>query len=264
MATINPFLQYTDVINSVKMEINGEDMLYVSVLNYGYLMYIMNMLKSLSKWGIDKKILLVCLDKESFNFLSRKGYKTICLDTKITEFSKFDSGKRYLTICFFKWFAISQLLDTGANILFTDGDIVYLKNPLSEIKKLNGMIDIWIQNDTRSENSMNNLCTGFFYVKSNESTRQQFQVASDDQKRLFFNGSGDQLYFNMYMKPNLLCSVLPLNEYPNGAYFYMTHQLQPSTILVHFNWVIGHEKLAKMKQVGLWILTEDEEIACQE
>jgi hypothetical protein len=53
---------------------------------------------------------------------------------------------------------------------------------------------------------------------------------------------------------------LPLEVYPNGKYFYInTKALRSSAILIHFNWVIGHLKMAKMKEHGHWILTPEEE-----
>jgi len=54
-------------------------------------------------------------------------------------------------------------------------------------------------------------------------------------------------------------NALPLNNYPNGKYFYDNPQIKETCILVHFNWVQGHQKLLKIKEHNMWLLTENEE-----
>jgi hypothetical protein len=52
----------------------------------------------------------------------------------------------------------------------------------------------------------------------------------------------------------------PLENYPNGKMFYdNTNTLTNTSILVHFNWVQGHLKMAKMKEHKMWLLTAEEE-----
>ena len=53
---------------------------------------------------------------------------------------------------------------------------------------------------------------------------------------------------------------LPLELYPNGKFFYdNTTKTIDTAVLVHFNWVQGHLKMAKMKEYKMWLLTPDEE-----
>ena len=47
-----------------------------TVTNYGYLLYTLNMLKSLKPFNLDKKILVVCIDKKGANILRKLGYNT--------------------------------------------------------------------------------------------------------------------------------------------------------------------------------------------
>jgi hypothetical protein len=55
-------------------------------------------------------------------------------------------------------------------------------------------------------------------------------------------------------------NALPLELYPNGKMFYENHIiLKDTAVLVHFNWIKGHLKMAKMKEHKMWLLTEDEE-----
>jgi hypothetical protein len=55
-------------------------------------------------------------------------------------------------------------------------------------------------------------------------------------------------------------NALPLERYPNGKMFYEhVDQLKETAVLVHFNWVQGHLKMAKMKEHQMWLLTPEEE-----
>ena len=69
------------------------------------------------------------------------------------------------------------------------------------------------------------------------------------------------LDFNDYVKRGCMFRSLPLEKYPNGKMFYdNTESLKNSSIIVHFNWVQGHLKMAKMKEHKLWLLTPEEEV----
>jgi restriction endonuclease Mrr len=51
-----------------------------------------------------------------------------------------------------------------------------------------------------------------------------------------------------------------LEKYPNGKVYYdNTDKLRGTAIIVHFNWVHGHHKMAKMKEHKMWLLTPEEE-----
>jgi hypothetical protein len=72
--------------------------------------------------------------------------------------------------------------------------------------------------------------------------------------------NNDQSYFNKFVKPNCIFQSLSLLKYPNGHYFYNNNaRCKEVSTLVHFNWVHGHIKMAKMKQYKMWLLTPEEE-----
>jgi hypothetical protein len=55
-------------------------------------------------------------------------------------------------------------------------------------------------------------------------------------------------------------NALPLEKYPNGKMYYdNTDKLRDTAVIVHFNWVQGHEKMAKIKEHKMWLLTSEEE-----
>ena len=70
-----------------------------TITNRGYLLYTLNMLKSLEPFGLDKKVLLVCLDTKAADILRKRGYQVYCVEEN--EFGKFCpwNTKGYDRIC---------------------------------------------------------------------------------------------------------------------------------------------------------------------
>ena len=233
-----------------------------TITNYGYLMYTCNMLKSLAPYGLDKKVLIVCIDKRAATILKGLGYHVCCMDdATLSRFSSWNT-KGYDKICYLKLKVIHQILSLRKNVLLVDGDIVFKKNPIHDLLSWPTSYDVWIQNDSLHNANVENMCTGYMYIKSNENMIQRYDCVSDAglqrYKTCAFDNN-DQTYFNKYVKPFCAMYPLPLENYPNGMFFYENTALQESAVLVHFNWVIGHLKMAKMKEHKLWLLTPEEE-----
>ena len=243
--TLDSLLDY-DILNKIVLGYNKT--LFVTMTNNGYIDYTLNMLKSLEKIGLDKKILCVCIDIYSYEKL-KDNYVTLLLDTKNHEFCPFFQGK-YVEIVRFKFFIVNELLKKGYNILFTDGDIVYKKNPIEYIDNIlkDEKIDLVIQNDSDSDNNQSYLCTGFYFIRSNYKSIGLFDISLYKKEN-----TCDQSIFNNEIKHKLNYKVLPIKLFPNGYYFYRNGNIDEQ-YLVHFNYVIGHEKKQKMCQYGLWLI----------
>jgi len=100
------------------------------------------------------------------------------------------------------------------------------------------------------------------FVRSTPKMIRLFDCISDSGVEKYMKcafDNNDQTYFNLYIKPECEVKVLPLVLYPNGNIFYHMPSLIETAVLVHFNWVKGHEKMAKMKLHNLWLLTAEEE-----
>jgi len=235
-----------------------------TITNYGYLLYTLNMLKSLKPFGLDKKILLVSIGKKGADILKKLGYNVLCIDdNQLSKFSPWNT-KGYDKICFLKLELIYSILSLNKNILLIDGDIVFLKNPLSDIIYWNEekYIDVHIQNDSTENINTINLCTGYMLIKSTEKMKKLYDCVSIEGKKKYLEcafDNNDQSYFNKFVKPFCTFQVLPLRKYPNGNVFYNDISRKETAILIHFNWVHGHIKMAKMKEHKLWLLTPEEE-----
>ena len=91
------------------------------------------------------------------------------------------------------------------------------------------------------------LCTGFAIIRSTPLTIKVFSKRFLDKH---YNCAHDQLYVNA-LRPYLNHRYLNSDDFPNGEYFY-THNKECKPALIHFNWVVGHRKKAKMKSFGKW------------
>lgn len=237
-----------------------------TITNHGYLLYTLNMLKSLAPYGLDKQIFIICLDARGAMVLRNKGYRVHCVEeNRLATFCPWNT-KGYDKICYLKLETLYRILSHDFHVLMIDGDIVFQKNPLEDLKRWqqDTTYDVWIQNDSLENWNTKNMCTGYIYIKASDTMRSLYDCLSD--KGRFQYGkcafvNNDQTYFNEFVKPHCKMNPLPLEHYPNGNLFYkLTNYLKPTATLVHFNWVKGHEKMAKMKEHKMWLLTPQEEI----
>jgi len=247
-------------------QLNSNDKtIWTTVTNYGYRLYTLNMLKSLFPFGLGKKVLLLCLDPQSAVWFQQKGYNVITTDETCERFCAWNTPG-YDRICYLKLEWIYRILSLGKNVLLIDGDIVFLKNPMDDVQRWdsNNQFDGWIQNDGQHNQDRTNLCTGYIYIKTSPQMIQAYDCVSDAGKQKYETcafDNNDQTYFNKYVKPNFTFLPLSLEQYPNGKFFYeYAKQIRHNVTMVHFNWVEGHKKMAKMKEHRLWLLKPDEEI----
>ncbi len=235
-----------------------------TVTNYGYLLYTLNMLKTLRNYNLDKKVFIVCIDKKGANILKGLGYNVYCIDNnELNRFSPWNT-KGYDKICYLKLELIYRLLSLDKNVLLVDGDIVFLKDPKDDINWwLNETnIDVHIQNDSLDNLNKTNMCTGYMLIKTNPKMIKLYDCVSEIGKKKYMDcamDNNDQTYFNFFVKPFCTFQALPLMKYPNGQVFYNDPSQKETAILIHFNWVHGHIKMVKMKEHKMWFLTTDEE-----
>lgn len=260
---------------SIKLELtdlkecflDNDKTVLTTVTNYGYLLYTLNMLKSLKPFQLDTKILIVCIDAKAAKVLKKLGYNVFCIEdlTEQKELGKFSpwNTKGYDKICYLKLELIYRILSLNKNILLIDGDLVFLKDPRPDINSwINEKQSVFIQNDSLENENTSNMCTGYMLVKSSEKMINLYDCVSEAGKKKYLEcafDNNDQSYFNKFVKPFCTFQAIPLQKYPNGLAFYNNSSYRDSAILIHFNWVHGHMKMAKIKEYKLWLLTPEEE-----
>ena len=242
--------------------VEGGNTLFFTITNHGYKDYTHNMLLSLRKFQVDKKVLIVCIDTESNTYFQKEGYVTYLLNLGMSDFTEFRQNN-FDKICYAKLLLIYKFLCMGYHVLYTDGDIVYANDPVAYLESQRPVEgDMWIQNDSVIDDSYQNVCAGFMYVRSSEVTKRYFNIEVPHFVPRYedcVKENNDQTYLNRYIIPYLHAHLFPLKQFPNGNYYYHFHQNIPqeALIMVHFNWVVGHTKMEKMKEYGMWWIPEE-------
>jgi hypothetical protein len=238
----------------------GEDRktLFVTLTNSGYLDYTLNMIESLKPLGLH--VLSLCLDKECWSVLREKGHAAHLCFPDISGFATIDSPQ-FRSVAFYKLYLIGRILKDGYDVLYTDGDIVYTKDPFPYLFSLldaNPKLECIIQNDAdpRGSSYKLNLCTGFFWIRATSATVHEFTF--DDERIGTFNQYGlDQDFFNAHIRDTLSYHSLDQSLFPNGAYYeHVAHSI-PDAYLLHFNFIIGHSKKYAMIQANRWYLSHE-------
>lgn len=249
------------LIDTVDLSPYQDTTILTTITNYGYILYTLNMLKSLAPFGLDRRVLILTMDQKSEHVLRRRGYQVIPMKgDSLERFCPWNT-KGYDRICYIKLEWMHCLLSHHKNVLLMDGDIVFRKDPMEDLQRWDPT-DVWIQNDGRKDSDHTNMCTGYMYVRSCPTMISLYDCVSIEGQEKYTKcafDNNDQTYFNEFVKPYCQMKALPLVQYPNGGVFYENPNIALSAILVHFNWVKGHLKMAKMKEHRMWLLEPEEE-----
>ena len=225
-------------------------MKFITLTNNGYLDYTRNLIESLRRIGIYEgcqgyePLKVYCIGQECYDNLDYENKELIQGVEEFQEFRKGDWSKVVVQ----KFLVIYKELMKGEDVLFTDGDIVWLDNRFQrDIKNRIDDYDILFQNDKQDDNDNSELCSGIIYAKCNEKNKTLFNPENINMDSF----QCDQIHFNK-IKESLSYDKLPLKKYPNGRYYYTRMPERPYCI--HFNYVVGHMKKAFMKQYDYWLI----------
>tara|TARA_B100000787_G_scaffold166269_2_gene151241 strand:- start:10746 stop:13265 length:2520 start_codon:yes stop_codon:yes gene_type:complete len=239
----------------------------ITLTNDGYMNLTENLLISMKKIGIQNLLKIYCIGLKSYNYFKKFYYynHVVLIDTqeeylknwveyKSMQNPDIEGKKKWATITSYKIYAINNELIKGNDVIFTDGDIVFEKNPIQYFIDNIGDSDLFIQNDNQDYNSRA-MCTGMFYMKSNEKTLKitDFQTVSkniDD-----FNN--DQQYLRRFQN-QLKVKYLDLDLFPNGKYY--RDKLPKNPYIIHFNYDVSEHKIRRMKSFNKWYLDKTHEI----
>ncbi len=228
-----------------------------TLTNEGYADYTLNLLTSVSK--LNMKLLCICLGKPAYDIIS-KHTKNVCMiedESDENEFAEI-STTSFKKITLIKLMLIKELSHyTKRHVLFTDGDIVFLKNPFDALNTIinnDKTIECIIQNDRdcSSSESYTNLCTGFFWIRHSEKVLEYFTF-DESKKNSYAQCEHDQIYFNKYISKHIVYYTLPQSEFPNGSYL-QSHQSLENAFIIHFNYIVGNEKRFVMRKYNHWYL----------
>jgi hypothetical protein len=252
------------------------DLLWITMINYGYIDYTKNFLKSMELSNSNFKLLIYCLDNETLEEL--KHYKNcICISADIfTKKYKKNFEKKmviwqereYKELVFLKLDAILYTLQESRSlniksIGYIDTDIVLLSDPtilMISIMKQHPLINVFAQCD---EDRL--LCSNRFNCPAFCSGVIVFRNIPELDKKFVYNNqhinmcSGDQMFlFYMFKQFNITVLIIDKNVFLNGTYPGIREgtpvKLPKEACLIHFNWLIGDNKKLKMKEQNMWYI----------
>ncbi|MAR64477.1 MAG: hypothetical protein CMB83_00900 [Flammeovirgaceae bacterium] len=222
----------------------------------GYVDFTHNLLSSIEKNNIDMKIQVFSLDKKASDYFKRNGIETIDFKSKYIESQDdmfFQNSDNFGYLMMAKFEIIYKELLENDYVLYIDGDVVIKKDIMRYLFAVRRNYDIIFQDDKRpSKPNQINLCAGFMFIKSNKKTLKFFNPENLNPKKIASYKTHDQTHINKN-KNKFNYGVLSLDMFPNGAHYYENYKsLNPS--IVHFNYVIGKEKINTIKKYNEWYL----------
>lgn len=222
--------------------------------NFGYVEYSLNLYKSLEKLNLENYLIICVTDKDALEFFSRKGIRV--LQIKENGCQKFSVWSSDNFNCVTKYkFDITQIfMNLGYNQIYIDGDIVVFENIFDDIickMKYN----IVIQDDRENLRKYEKHCTGFYGIDIQFKTL--FLELIDNYQNINDN---DQFTYNFNLKKyrdlgkEMNIEILDRNQYPNGAVLKVKGKITEYMKILHFNYIVGHEKINQMKKHNCWYL----------
>ncbi len=243
----------------------------ITLTNNGYKDLTDNLMISMKKIGLEKMLKIYCIGKEAYNYFKNKyhfneveqvdtkeDYLNNWVDYKAQQNTDVEGKKQWATITSYKIYAINNELRLGNDTIFIDGDIVFEKDPFKYMLDcLDPETELLIQND-HQENTNPNMCTGFFWMKSNENT---INITDFDTISKNINSfKNDQLYMRRFAK-KINHKYLDLDLFPNGKYFRDKKPENP--YIIHFNYDVSEYKIKRMKQFNKWYLDAEKDAIFQ-
>eukprot|EP00057_Strongylocentrotus_purpuratus_P003626 XP_003727023.1 PREDICTED: uncharacterized protein LOC100888971 isoform X1 [Strongylocentrotus purpuratus] len=234
--------------------------------NKAFLNFTDNWLESVKRSGIRSGVTLVAEDREAFNYLNNRT--DIELNVVLNDVSEspgerllFDSPA-YKQLVNKRPSYILQLLSSGHDVLFSDVDIVWLKNPLPYFT--NDTNDIWLQEDLHEPTVY---CAGFTFYRSSPAT---IALVTEWVQTLALHPTyPDQRVLNGLLKKKrwqgdyIKRAVMDSRLFPSGRLYFDPDWREANKdteqVMVHNNWIKGHDrKVERFRNEGLWYLDDKE------
>ena len=260
----------------------GEDIIVLSA-NYGYSDFVINWLCT-SGNVLGLKAIVVAENPELYDLLHAAGVPSI--DGRVFNITAstgdyaFDS-EGFNTISNMKLKAVQSILKLGLNVLFTDVDIAFKRDPFLYLRR---DVDFEFQTDSGHDEFLpgNQPCTGFYYMRANNKTidllERSFDVRHNDQFNvaktlglMFDAGQATYVPHNSRAPQSgqtLTFRQLPPLSFPSGKVLYSKNFEQRRAaadvplVTVHANWVVGKKaKRIKLHERGLWKVSQTE-VSC--
>jgi hypothetical protein len=250
------------------------DIVWITVINRGYIDYTKNFLESLAVSGSSLHLIIYCIDPEIDDLLRAydppgrlRAYYT-CLDasgfltkpcvSNLTTWSLPD----YMNIVFSKMDALAYTMArTGQPVGYIDTDIVVVSDPVPVVQaamREHPEVLVFCQCDENLRAGATcshrmqcpHLCSGLIVFRNDPQLSGCFTYTDVDMKTY----DGDQTFLGASLRRRgIPYYTIDPQVWVNGSYFkYHTEAYPEGASTVHFNFLIGDGKRRTMMDKGLW------------
>lgn len=239
-----------------------DGLLTFTVTSAGYKHLTLNLWTSIQHLKIPFKLCIVCLDELSFSFFNEHNIPAVLFKMPNAfyhtgpaiygsqPFKKLVAMKLETLSAFVSDESIKQLV-------YLDGDIVILGDPLPTIRTHLISGDLWFQCDSGNFDPCPEPCpipcTGLIAANLTSQTRPQLLELYKRLPGPWLMSETDQDYVQARLKKlSLTYKTFPRNQFPNGIFLKST--VPSDALLIHFNFLLGKQKEVTMKEHGFWLL----------
>jgi hypothetical protein len=249
-----------------------EKTLVFTVTSDGYKYYTWNLYKMLEQLKVPWKLCILCLDKESNEFLKRIAQIPSRLYLMPGDKVHHKEPVRFGTPAFkrmnrMKLKALQELSQRPEleRLIFVDSDIAIFKDILPFFVEKLRTDPLVFQCDEQLEgsfecsdtNACKNPCTGVIGMALNEETRPLLKNLYKTESEPWSASMTDQDYVaNRLLALQIPYSTLSRTEFPNGIFLAKDRYKEGNPYLVHFNYIVGKTKQRFMIEKECWVLPE--------
>jgi hypothetical protein len=249
-----------------------ERTLVFTVTSDGYKYYTWNLYTNLQRLKVPWKLCILCLDRESKEFFDRIAQIPSRLYLMPGDRVMHKEPVRFGTTPFkrmnrMKLKALQELSQRPEleSLIFIDSDIVIFKDFVPTLKDQLKETPLLFQCDEKLDNSFacsntkacTNPCTGVIAMALTGDTRPQLKSLYKVEQEPWSAAMTDQDYIaNRLLALDLPSTTLLRTEFPNGIFLANNKYKEGNPYLVHFNYIIGKAKQAKMIEKDCWFLPE--------
>lgn len=251
-------------MESVVDKVVVNNTIILSALNFGYRGILQNWVCNMRHLGISNFV-IAALDADLYKFAFTRGLPTYMENTILQGLnSSLISDASYGTDAFkqltkMKSRVVVRLMKHGLNVVWTDCDIIWFKNPLPDMWGYGK--DLVIQTNAPDNEPMNGrrrINSGFYLARANEATIKAFEdiIEFASKSRMteqpcFYDimcgKEGQTVVGDTMCKYNgMVVELLDRHKYPNGITDGIwdsppgtIHQKFPELFVLHNNWVKG-------------------------
>ncbi|KAI8332479.1 nucleotide-diphospho-sugar transferase-domain-containing protein [Chlamydoabsidia padenii] len=259
-----------EVINS---NLHWPRTLIITVANYGMRHFVYNWIRSLERTH-EERYVVVCLDQALYDHLYKAGYgnHAFVIPVAWSHYAVSSHWAAYPTqdyclITFTKSVVVQHILHLDISALYSDVDVVWTRTRTRDYVR--GLMDlrgghthVIFQQDDVQQHNVN---SGFFLMRPTPVMKRVMADTVYIQEQPGNSMMTQQVAINQALvRMNLdirSTHVVLLDAFlfPNGRSYFLeryNERLGVDPYIVHANYLVGDEKVVKLKEHGLWYVDD--------